>query len=551
MGSGITGGWAAKELTEKGLKVLLLERGRYVQHITDYVTEHKGPWEFTYRGQGKRKLYEEEYQVQSQCYAFGEATEHFFVNDKQHPYTFDQDKPFAWIRGYHLGGRSLMWARQCYRWSDLDFEANARDWFGVDWPIRYRDIAPWYDYAEAFIGVSGQAEDIPQLPDGKFQPPMAMNCVEQAVKAGIEKKFKDRIMTIGRAAVLTQPKNGRAACHYCGPCERGCSTGSYFSSLSSTLPAAIKTGRLTIRPDSIVHSIIYDEGKDRATGVRVVDAKTRETREFSARIIFLCASTLGSTQVLLNSSTPRFREGLANSSGALGHYLMDHCFESGATGIVEGFDDRYYIGRRPNGVYIPRFHNVKRKNPHFLRGYGYQGGAERMDWGRGMQIPGFGKELKRRLRKPGPWRMNLEGFGECLPRYENFVELDSTAVDQWGIPILKIHCAWSENEHLMRKQMAIDAAEMLEVAGAKNVATYTLPDPPGLGIHEMGTARMGRDPKTSVLNGHNQCHDVPNVFITDGACMASSACQNPSITYMALTARACRYAVEQSKRYNL
>ncbi|MGH7494789.1 MAG: FAD-dependent oxidoreductase [bacterium] len=552
VGSGITGGWAAKELAERGLSTLVLERGRYVEHAKDYTTEHTPAWEFHFRGHGDRKLYEAEYSVQSQCYAFGEATRQFFVNDKENPYQHDADKPFSWIRGYHLGGRSLMWGRQCYRWSDLDFEANARDGFGVDWPIRYQDIAPWYDYVETFVGISGQTERIPQLPDGKFLPPMEMNCAERAVKEHIDKNFPDRIMTIGRVAVLTREHNGRAECHFCGPCERGCSTGSYFCSLSATLPAAQATGKLTIRANSIVHSVIYDEKKDKAVGVRVIDTKTNKSLEFYGRVIFLCASTLGSTQILLHSSTPRFSNGLANSSGALGHYLMDHTYQIGAYGEMPGFEHEYYHGYRPNGIYIARFRNVKDQHPDYVRGFAYQGGALRTGWERGVSTPGLGVEFKRALREPGPWRMRLSGFGECLPRYENYVELDRSKTDKWGIPQLKIHCTWGENEKKMRGDIAGCAAEMLEAAGVKNVETFNNTDaPPGLCIHELGTARMGREPKTSVLNAYCQAHDVPNLFVTDGAAMASSACQNPSITYMALTARACDYAVKEMKRGNL
>jgi choline dehydrogenase-like flavoprotein len=550
IGSGIAGGWAAKELTERGLKTLVLERGRHVEHGKDYITEDKGDWEFRFRGMGERKLYEAEYPVQSQCYAFGEATRQFFVNDKEHPYTHDADKPFSWIRGYHLGGRSLTWGRQCYRWSDLDFEANSRDGFGVDWPIRYKDIAPWYDHVESFAGISGSAEGIPHLPDGKFLPPMEMNCVEVYVKKQIEKNFSGRTMIIGRVAVLTVPHLGRAACHYCGPCQRGCSNGSYFSSLCATLPAAQATGNLTIRSNSVVHSIIYDENKDKAVGARVIDTQTKELLEFYGRVIFLCASTLASTQILLNSSAPRFSTGLANSSGALGHYLMDHPYLAGASGEIEGFEEKYYSGNRPNGTYIPRFRNLDKKtrHPDFLRGYGCQTGASRRGWTRGLYEPGLGADFKRMLRKPGEWEMWIGGWGEHLPRFENYLELDPVQKDAWGMPVLKIHCAWSDNEDKMRQDMAISAAEMLEACGAKSIRTFVAPDPPGFCIHEMGTARMGRDPKTSVLNAFNQCHDVPNLFVTDGAAMASSACQNPSITYMALTARACEYAVRLMKR---
>jgi choline dehydrogenase-like flavoprotein len=551
VGSGITGGWAAKELTENGLKTLLLERGRPVEHGKDYVGEHATSWELPYRGWGDRQLYEKDYAVQSKCYAFGEDTRHFFVKDSEHPYSHDEDKEFRWIRGYHLGGRSLMWARHCYRWSDLDFEANVRDGFGVDWPIRYADISPWYDYVESFIGVSGQAEGLPQLPDGRFLPPMDLNCVERVAREKIAGAFPGRLLTIGRNAVLTQPHRGRAACHHCGPCHRGCSTGSYFSSLSATLPAAVATGNLTVRTHSVVHSVIYDEERDRAIGVRVIDALSKEPVELYARVIFLCASTLGSTQILLNSSTPRFPDGLANSSGALGHYLMDHTFQAGATAEIPGFEEAYYYGYRPNSFYLARFRNVDEAHPDFLRGYAFQGGAEREGWWRGSREPGLGVELKRALRQPGPWRMGMGGFGECLPRYENYVELDHDNLDSWGIPQLYLHCAWSDNEDSLRRDMQKTAAEMLEATGGRDIVTYDRGAPPGFGIHEMGTARMGRDPKTSVLNGWNQAHDVPNLFVTDGASMASSACQNPSVTYMALTARACNHAVAEMKRGNL
>jgi choline dehydrogenase-like flavoprotein len=554
VGSGITGGWAAKELTEKGLKTLLLERGRHVEHGKDYITEHKAPWQFPFHGRSDSRRYRDEYHVQRQCYAFGEATEHFFVNDAQNPYTHDADKPFSWIRGYHLGGRSLMWGRQCYRWSDLDFAANAQDGFGVDWPVRYADLAPWYDHVERFAGISGQAEGLAQLPDSQFLPPMSMNVAERFLKDGIEQHFPGRKMTIGRVAVLTQAHNGRSPCHYCGPCERGCSIGGYFSSLSATLPAALQTGNLTIRCDSIVHSILYDEQTDRATGVRVLDANTKEDLEFYGKVVFLCASTLGSTFVLLNSTSPRFPNGLGNGSGALGHYLMDHPYQAGAVAHIPGFEDRTTYGNRPNGIYVARFRNLgdaATKHPNFLRGYGYQGGATRESWERGFRIPGFGASLKQALRDPGPWHMWMGGWGEHLPRYENAVSLDPTVKDAWGLPALHIQCAWSDNEDQMRQDMATSAAEMLEAAGCTNVQPFVSFSPPGLCIHEMGTARMGRDPKTSVLNGWNQMHEVPNVFVTDGAAMASSACQNPSLTYMAFTARAVHYAVEQMQQRNL
>ena len=553
VGSGITGGWAAKELTEKGLSVLMLERGRNVVHGKDYIGEHRPPWTFKYRDLGDRQRYEEEYAIQSKCYAFSESTEHFFVNDKDNPYTYPEDKPFYWLRGYQLGGRSLMWGRQCYRWSDLDFEANAKDGYGVDWPIRYNDIAPWYDYVERFVGISGQAEGMPVVPDGQFLPPMEMNSVERHVRDRMKAKYTDRVHTIGRVAVLTQQHGGRQACHYCGPCERGCSTGSYFSTLSSTLPAALATGKLTVATDSVVHSVIYDEQSDRATGVRVLDPESQSMTEYKARVIFLCASTLGSTWILLNSSTPRFPNGLANSSGALGKYLMDHTWVFGANGEIPGFEDQYYRGNRPTGTYITRFRNVDKQEMDFLRGYAYQGGGARDGWERGANMPGFGTDFKHALRDPGQWRMRLAGFGEMLPYEDNAVTLNHDKLDADGLPTLHIDCSFHENELRMIADMQEQAADMLTACGAKDIITLGTPEahPPGIGIHEMGTARMGRDPKTSVLNGNNQCHDVPNLFVTDGACMASSAMQNPSITYMALTARACDFAVERMKRGEL
>jgi choline dehydrogenase-like flavoprotein len=445
-----------------------------------------------------------------------------------------------------------MWGRQSYRWSDLDFEANLRDGLAVDWPIRYADIAPWYDYVEDFAGISGQAEGLPQLPDGKFLPPMEMNCSEMVVREAMAKNFNDgRMMTIGRAAVLTQAHRGRAACHYCGPCHRGCITRSYFSSVNSTLPAAEETGRMTLRPYSVVHSLIFDAKTRRVGGVRVIDGQTKQAQEFRARVVFLCASTLESTRILLNSGTPEFPNGLANSSGELGHNLMDHVMGGGARGTIPGHEDMVEKGNRPNGIYVPRFRNVKSKEPNFLRGYGYQGGGGREGWERGMRYSGFGADFKKALRLPGPWHFSFYGFGECLPNRENFVEIDKEKNDAWGIPVLKIHCAFGDNEKALLKDMSIQASEMLAAAGATEIHPFIENNPPGLTIHEMGTARMGRDAKTSVLNGQNQAHDVKNLFLTDGACMASSACVNPSLTYMALTARACDFAVSQMKKGEL
>jgi choline dehydrogenase-like flavoprotein len=553
VGSGVAGGWAAKELCERGLRVLVLERGYALKH-GEYPNEFKQPWEFELRGEGDRVLYEEEYRIQSQCYAFGEATQHLFVNDAEHPYLAPEDKPYRWIRGYHLGGRSVMWGRQVYRWSDLDFEANARDGHGVDWPIRYGDIAPWYSYVERFVGISGKAENWPHFPDGEYLPPMEMNCGERFVKEGLERAYPDRLMTIGRAANLTQAHEGRGACQFRNQCHRGCSYGAYFSSLTSTLPAAERTGNLTVVTDAIVHSVVYDPERNRASGVRVIDAQTGEDREYTGRVVFLCASTLGTAQIMLNSTSDRFPTGIANSSGTLGHYLMDHAFQAGARGVIPGFEDRYYYGRRPNGVYIPRFRNLDGPGSDglgFLRGYGYQGAASREGWAAGTGREGIGETLKRSLREPGPWTMRLSAFAECLPRYDNHVSLDPDRTDRWGIPLLRISAGWSDNERRALEDAAQQAAEMLEAAGCVDVQPYNNMAPPGFAIHEMGTVRMGRDPRTSVLNGQNQAHDVPNLFVTDGACMTSSAHHNPSITYMALTARAAEYAVEELNRQNL
>jgi choline dehydrogenase-like flavoprotein len=552
VGSGISGGWAAKELTQKGLRTLLLEAGPPIVPARDYV-EHVQAYELPYRGYGNLRRLHEEQPVQSLTDSCDEWGSKFFVNDRENPYHNDPDKPFAWIRGRHVGGRSIMWGRQVYRWSDLDFEANAKQGIAVDWPIRYADIAPWYSYVERFIGVSGQAEGLAQLPDGEFLPPMQLNCAERHVQEAMARHWRrERVMTIGRCAILTVPHQGRAACHYCGPCARGCITHSYFNSIGSTLPAATATGRLTLRPNSVVSQVMYDEHTDRAAGVRAVDAETMQTLEFRARVIFLCASALESARILLNSKTARFPGGLANSSGELGRNVMDHPFGAGAHGTFPGMEDHKSFGNRPNGIYVPRFRNVVDKHPNFLRGYGFQGGGSRANWRRGSKTPGFGAKFKHDLLNGlGPWEFWIGGWGECLPRSDNYVALHPTLTDKWGIPALHVQCTWGPNEREMLKDMQVTAAEVLEAAGARNIETFNDELPPGLCIHEMGTARMGRDPRTSVLNGWNQCHDVPNLFVTDGACMSSSGNQNPSMTYMALTARACDYAVAQLKRREL
>jgi choline dehydrogenase-like flavoprotein len=548
VGSGISGGWAAKELCEKGLKTLVLERGRDVKHIQDYTTAMLNPWDFPHRLHTTQEV-KEQYPIQSQCYAFDEGTKQFWVNDKENPY--NEVKPFNWLRGYHVGGRSLMWGRQVYRWSDIDFEANAKDGFGVDWPIRYKDIAPWYDYVETYIGISGQAEGLPQLPDGKFMKAMEMNCVEKHVAARIKEKFTDRIMTIGRVAHVTEKHHDRGPCQYRNLCARGCPFTGYFSSNGVTLPAAAKTGNLTLRPDSVVLEVIYDEQKGKAKGVKILDTHTMQTIEYFADIVFLNASTLGTASILLNSVSNRFPNGFGNDSEQVGHNLMDHHYGVGGGGEIDGFEEEYYSsGRRPNGIYVPRFRNISEatKQKDYVRGFGYQGGAGR---GRGAGFDGIGVELKEAQSVPGQWGMGIGSWGEHLPYYENKVTLNKEKKDKYGLPTLDIDCEFKENELAMRKDMAASAKEMMEAAGLKNVYTYDSMPPPGHCIHEMGTARMGRDPKTSVLNGFNQVHAAKNVFITDGACMTSSACQNPSITYMALTARAVDYAVKEKKKGNI
>ncbi len=551
IGSGISGGWAAKELCEKGLKTIVLERGRDVKHVADYPTATMNPWDFP---NNDRVSLEEEknYEKQKRTgYTIRQSTKHWWVNDKEHPYS--EVKRFDWMRGYHVGGRSIMWGRQSYRLSEMDFEANAKDGFGVDWPIRYKDLAPWYDHVESFAGISGSKEGLPQLPDGKFLPPMEFNCLESHIKERIAKNYSDRMMTIGRNANLTVAHNGRGKCQYRNLCMRGCPYGGYFSSNSSTLPAAAKTGNLTLRPHSVVNSIIYDPETKKATGVRIIDGETKETTEYYAKIIFCNASALGSTFILMNSKSDRFPNGLGNDSGELGHNLMDHHFRVGASGTYDGFGDRYYSGRRANGIYIPRFRNLNAatKQKDFVRGYGYQGGASRTNWARSVKELGFGAKFKDDMIEPGPWRFGMTGFGECLPYHENHVTLNEDVRDMYGQPTLTFDAEWKENELKMREDMVQQAVETLEAAGLKNVRPATQGSAPGQGIHEMGTARMGRDPKTSVLNGYNQVHACKNVFVTDGAAMTSAACQNPSLTYMALTARAANYAVQELKKMNL
>jgi choline dehydrogenase-like flavoprotein len=548
VGSGISGGWAAKELTERGLRVLMLERGKNIEHIKDYGNALKAPWEYPHRG-GRTLAMEEAYPVLKRDYPLNEKNLDWWASDTDSPYT--EIKRFDWYRGYHVGGRSLLWGRQSYRHGDLDFEANAREGIAVDWPIRYRDVAPWYDHVERHAGISGSREGLPELPDGQFQPAMPLNCVEEIIAGRVAAKFGGRRIIPGRVANLTQALPGRGACQYRNACWLGCPFGAYFSTQSSTLPPARATGRLTLKTFAIVTDLVYDRDRKRARSVRVLDAVTGQTTEYSARVIFLCASTLNSTWLLMRSATDVWPGGLGSSSGELGHNLMDHHFRCGANGDFAGHEDRYVFGRRPTGFYIPRFRNLAGERRDYLRGFGYQGSASRQGWERAVAELGVGGTFKDAMAQPGPWRVGATAFGEMLPNHANRISIDTSRVDKWGLPVLAIDCATGENERLMRRDMMNDLAEMLEAAGATDVSVYDNDYAPGMGIHEMGTARMGRDPKTSVLNGRNQVWDCQNVFVTDGSCMTSSACQNPSLTYMALTARAAAFAVEELKRGNL
>lgn len=549
IGSGISGGWAAKELTEKGLKTIVLERGRNVEHIKDYVNANKHPWEFPHRG-GKTQEMITNYPVLNRDYPLNEMNLDFWVNEKDCPYV--ETKRFDWFRGYHVGGRSLTWGRQSYRFSDVDFEANAKEGIGVDWPIRYKDIAPWYSYAEKFAGINGQKENWPMLPDGEFLPPMEMNCVEKEVAQRFNKHYAGkRIFTMGRSANLTAPHNGRTNCQYRNKCWLGCPFGAYFSSQSATLPAAMATGNLTLRPFSIVTKILYDKDTKKAKGVEILDAENNQTYEYFAKVIFLCASSFNSTWVLFNSATDIWPGGLGSSSGELGHNVMDHHFRLGASGRAEGFDDKYYFGRRPNGIYIPRFVNYGDDKREYLRGFGYQGGAGRNGWSREIAELNIGGAFKDALSEPGEWRIGITAFGEILPYHENKISLDKNVKDKWGLPVLNMDVELKENELKMRKDMMEEGVAMLEASGIKDVHSFDSGYGFGQGIHEMGTARMGHDPKTSVLNKYNQVWDCKNVFVTDGACMTSAACINPSLTYMALTARAADYAVSELKKGNL
>jgi choline dehydrogenase-like flavoprotein len=550
VGSGISGGWAAKELCEKGLKVLMLERGEDIKHPEGYAQANRELWELPHRG-GRTQEMIKNYPVLKRDYPLNERNLHYWVNDKDCPYT--EVKRFDWYRGYHVGGRSLMWGRQSYRHSDFDFEANAKEGIGVDWPIRYKDIEPWYTYAEGFAGISGNKDGLPQLPDGNFLPPMEMNCVEKDVAARIKQNFGGkRVMTIGRVANITVPKpEQNRSCQYRDKCWLGCPFGGYFSTQSATLPAAMKTGNLTVRPWSIVTEVLYDKNTKKAKGVRVLDAQNNQTYDFFSKVVFLNASALNTAWVLMNSATDVWPDGLGSSSGELGHNVMDHHFRVGASGRAEGYDDKYVYGKRPNGIYIIRYRNIGDDKRDYVRGFGYQGSASRQGWGRDIAEMSIGAAYKDALCEPGEWTMGINAFGETLPYHENRVYLDKSKKDKWGLPVLAMDVEIKENERKMRKDMMNDAVEMLTAAGLKDVRGFDNDYAPGMGIHEMGTARMGRDAKTSVLNGNNQMWDALNVYVTDGACMTSASCVNPSLTYMALTARAADHAVKELKKMNL
>ncbi|PZU60616.1 MAG: GMC family oxidoreductase [Sphingobium sp.] len=547
VGSGITGGWAAKELTERGLSVLLVERGPMIEHQQDYTTEMTAPWELDYRGYGDPEMFERDYAVQSKGMYFNEWTYRHFANDRENPYQTTEKDPFQWRRGYQLGGKSLLWGRQCYRWSDLDFGANAADGHGCDWPIRYQDVSPWYDHVEDFIGVSGSTEGLAQLPDGHFQRPMELNAVEHALKAKIEAAYPERKMIIGRSANMTEQNGDRSPCQYRNICARGCSFGAYFSTQSSTLPAARATNRLTLITDSLVESLDYDPATKRVSGIRVLDTKTRARKTYTGKVVFLCAGTINSVSVLLRSASAAQPNGLANGSGTLGRYFMDHALTMSVVAEIPGFLDHGYFGNRPNGIVVPRFYNLDNGERDLLRGYSYQGGAYRRGWARGASTAGVGKDFKAALHGPGEWNMLLGAFAECLPREDNRITLDASKVDPFGIAQTRIDFAYGENDRRLLAKASREAKDMVALLGGK-VLSYS--EEPGLGgtaVHEMGGARMGKDPATSVLNAHNQSHEIANLFVTDGAAMASSACQNPSLTYMALTARAAAYAAEKVK----
>ncbi|MFY0626557.1 MAG: GMC family oxidoreductase [Reichenbachiella sp.] len=549
IGSGMSGGWAAKEFCEKGFKTLVLERGKNVEHIKDYPTANMEQWDFKHRKALSPEVRKEN-PILDRCYAWNKTTEHFFVKDDVHPYI--QKKYFNWTKGYQVGGKSLMWARQVQRWGVMDFESNLKDGYGVDWPIRYKDIAPWYSYVEKFVGVSGNKDGLDQIPDGEFFPPFELNCLEKHFKESVQKRYEGRVPVISRQANTTKRLHGRGPCMSRLRCERGCPLGGYFSSNSATIPAAVATGNMTLRPDSVVHSIIYDDKTQKAIGVNVIDSETKETFEYFSKVIFVNASTVNTSLILLNSTSDRFPNGLGNDSDQLGRNLMDHNYNARIGGSHDGFKDNYYHGKKPAGIYIPRFRNFGTdKQDSFIRGYSFGAGMRRNVGNIGNSKSPFGKEFKEKMFELGDWSVGMHGMGECLPYEDNRITLSKDKTDQWGMPLVEIDVEYKDNELKMQKDMLVTGAEMLEAAGFKNIRTTMRENGFGMGIHEMGTARMGRDPKTSVLNGFNQMHAVKNVFVTDGACMTSSACQNPSITYMALTARAVDFAASEINKGNL
>ncbi|XHR93479.1 GMC oxidoreductase [Mucilaginibacter sp. UC70_90] len=553
IGSGISGGWAAKELCERGLKTLVLERGRNVTHLKDYPTATKNPWDFPHRGYLPNSI-KTENPIAEKCYAFSEATTHFFVKDKEHPYV--QEKPFDWIRGYQVGGKSLLWARQTQRWSRFDFDGPARDGFATSWPVSYQDIAQWYSHVELFAGIAGNRDGLETLPDGEFLPPWEMNVVEKHIRKGIMDAYKDRHVVIGRCAHLTKPQpihlqQGRGQCQARSLCERGCPFGGYFSSNSSTLPWAAQTGNLTLQPDAVVHSIIYDEKKGKATGVRVIDAHTKSVTEYYARIIFVNAATLNSNLILLNSKSNRFPNGLGNDHDLLGRYIAFHNYRGSLTATIDGYLDTYYYGRRPAAVMMPNFRNVYKQETDFLRGYMTFYSATRSSWGHVVDGDQIGANYKENISEPGNWNIYMMMQGETIPKAKNRVNLSKDQTDEWGIPLLSVSVDYDDNDVKSMNDFLQQGAEMLDKAGCKNIAPNDSKQAPGLDIHEVGGVRMGTDPKNSLLNKWNQLHACPNVFVTDGACMTSTGTQNPSLTFMALTARAANYAADELRKNNL
>ncbi|MBT5185198.1 MAG: GMC family oxidoreductase [Kordiimonadaceae bacterium] len=552
VGSGMSGGWAAKEFTEKGFKVLILDRGLPIEH-GDYKTENVAKWDMEFRGQHDREEAKREQNFQRTSYLYDDYTKHHFINDRENPYYSEEGRQFDWFRPSMVSGKSLIWGRQSYRWGEIDFKANKKDGYGCDWPIRYKDLEPWYDYVETFAGISGDNnDDVEILPNSKFQPPFVMNIVEREIKNRVESKFPGRNIICARVAHLTKPTEeqmelGRGQCQTRNECGRGCSFGAYFSSINATLPAAERTGNMTLRANALVQEVIYDPQTKKASGVRVTDIKTNENFTLTARVIFMCASSMSTVQILQNSRSETYNTGIGNTSGVLGHYIMDHLKGVEAKGTMPGYLEHYYKGRRPGGIYVPRYRNVNKQDTDFLRGYGFQGGASRSGWNDAIKREGIGADFKNANRQPGAWTFSLGMRGEGLPYFDNHMKLSETKTDKWGFPIAIMSTSWKENEWKIFEDARNTAVEMLEAAGLQNVVGINKPAPVGNSNHEMGGARMGLDPRTSYLNRWNQNHEVSNLFVTDGAAFASGACQNPSLTYMAVTARAADYAISQLK----